>query len=467
MLDFKELPKDGNDFELLIRELLFKMGYRVYWSGKGPDGGKDLICIEEFDSNIMPSERKWLIQCKHTAHSEKAVGIGDLDDIIDSCVQHDATAYLLVCSTYPSSTVVNRLEGITKSSKFEATYWDSVTLERMLKTPQTWPIAQRFFPISANSENWQVYATESPNHWLVNYKGYYFHISNRIQSFAEMHLDSLRDRISDIENISLPEKHQLRLRAVYYDDKNGNYQWYIDYLYPMNENPYITNYFIKRILGNGHVLDDGQIHYFDVRSYQYSIYSDHYDPDHSDYYTPFLTDFLTGNERSVQYTMRLPGDKKLLISKEDEDNLFRNQKFDELVAAFNEFEFIKVLGAVNSSIEDIDKFHNLFNWNEILESLNIDYDLFFSAKITFNCTKFESLISLLKTLPNNIETHFKLSKRYIITLEENQPCDESIYDLVFSLHPVTIKNKVMARKRFNKYFNDILNKLKSFKDGVN
>lgn len=42
MIDFKELDKDGNDFELLIRELLYNKGLEVYWSGKGIDGGKDL-----------------------------------------------------------------------------------------------------------------------------------------------------------------------------------------------------------------------------------------------------------------------------------------------------------------------------------------------------------------------------------------------------------------------------------------
>ena len=33
MLDFKELSKDGKEFELLIRELLFSQGFKVYWSG--------------------------------------------------------------------------------------------------------------------------------------------------------------------------------------------------------------------------------------------------------------------------------------------------------------------------------------------------------------------------------------------------------------------------------------------------
>lgn len=50
MLDFTELSDDGQDLELLIRELLFSTGYKVYWSVRGSDGGRDLICIEETNS---------------------------------------------------------------------------------------------------------------------------------------------------------------------------------------------------------------------------------------------------------------------------------------------------------------------------------------------------------------------------------------------------------------------------------
>lgn len=58
MLDFKELDKDGNLFELFIRELLFSIGMRVYWSDKGIDGGKDLLCIEPLKSHIYTTEKR-------------------------------------------------------------------------------------------------------------------------------------------------------------------------------------------------------------------------------------------------------------------------------------------------------------------------------------------------------------------------------------------------------------------------
>lgn len=47
MLDFTELPQDGQLFEQLVRELLFSLGYKIFWTGRGADGGRDLLCLEE------------------------------------------------------------------------------------------------------------------------------------------------------------------------------------------------------------------------------------------------------------------------------------------------------------------------------------------------------------------------------------------------------------------------------------
>lgn len=146
MLDFKELNKNGKDFELLIRELLFSKGYKVYWSGVGPDGGRDLVCIEERQSFFAPDKKRWLIQCKHNAHSGKSVSVEDLDDIVDSCTQHEASGFILACSTQPSSSVVNRLESITNNPRNDlvAIYWDYVFIEQALSCASLWRIAQRF-----------------------------------------------------------------------------------------------------------------------------------------------------------------------------------------------------------------------------------------------------------------------------------------------------------------------------------
>lgn len=293
MLDFTELSADGQEFEQLIRELLFSLGYKIFWSGKGPDGGRDLLCLEELDSIFMPSTRKWLIQCKHKAVSGNSVGINDLDDIIDSCMQHDCDGYLLVTSTQPSSSVVSRLEQVTSNERnaLVATYWDAVEIERKLNTAQQWYIAQRFFPNSASE--WQIYASERPNHWTANYKGYYFHITNRIGSNCQFYLDEVERKIGELEEFadSLVDKHFFRLRSVYFDDKHGTFSWYIDYMHPHDQKAAgkpeeFESWFEEE--WNHH-------HDFEVRSYL--EYSDHYDPDHYDYYDQNMGQFILGLPR--------------------------------------------------------------------------------------------------------------------------------------------------------------------------
>ena len=298
MIDFKELPVDGNAFEQLVRELLFLVGHRAYWSGKGPDGGRDLLCEEELPSTMLPAKRRWMVQCKHNAHSGESVGVGELRDFVTNCAQHQADGFLLVCTTQPSSGVVAKLEGVTNNStaKLLATYWDGVTLERMLKTPRLWPIAQRFFPKSAGS--WQIFATDLPNKWIANFKGMYFYLANRIGSARyQFSLESIEARLVELGGIALPPKHFLRLRAVYYDDKNGGFTWFLDYLYPSGETPALTEENFLKAMKNNRSREDGQFYEFDIIFKEYAEHSDHFDVDHDDYYRPYVWNFHHGIRR--------------------------------------------------------------------------------------------------------------------------------------------------------------------------
>ncbi|HIC1936937.1 TPA: restriction endonuclease [Citrobacter freundii] len=293
MLNFKELSTDGQDLELLMREILFGLGHKVYWSGKGPDAGKDLIFVEDFKSDFSPASRKWLVQCKHKAVSGNSVGISDLDDIISSCFQHECNGYLLVTSTYPSSTVTQRLEHITKNQQnnITATYWDYVKIEQVLSSPDLWPIAQRFFP--GSTDKWKIYATTSPNNWVANYSGYYFHINNRIGSEYRFYLPNIENKIAEINqaNNSISDNHFFRLRSVYYNDKSGTFTWYIDYLYPHGEEPITNNAQLEMF------FDDDWNQSYDFKTISYSSYSDHYDRDHYDFYDPHIGQFLLGMNR--------------------------------------------------------------------------------------------------------------------------------------------------------------------------
>lgn len=195
------------------------------------------MCVEERKASSQPTKRDGLFNASITRIAGSPVSVEDLDDIVDSCAQHDAAGFILACSTQPSSAVVNRLDAITNNPKNDITaiYWDYVFIEQALSCASLWRIAQRFFPISAEATTWKGICTENPNHWVVNYKGYYFHLANRIGSYHEHHFDSISQRISEIESLTMPEKHFIRVRSIYYDDKNGGYTWYLDYMYPNGE----------------------------------------------------------------------------------------------------------------------------------------------------------------------------------------------------------------------------------------
>jgi len=152
MIDFKELPQDGTNFEQLIRELTLREGYIPHWTGVGSDGGRDLI-IEESVEGLMqpPLSRKWLVSCKHNAHANqgngKSVGLADINGLIDAFNSCGADGIILACSTHPSSSVITRLREIESTKNISCKYWDGVDIEKRLMKANTYSLMQIFFQI--------------------------------------------------------------------------------------------------------------------------------------------------------------------------------------------------------------------------------------------------------------------------------------------------------------------------------
>jgi hypothetical protein len=470
MLDFKELSQDGTDLELLVREILFARGYRVYWSGKGADGGRDLLCYETHESLFEPQTKVWLVQCKHKAHSNKSVTPDDLDQIVDSCIQHGATGYLLVCSTQPSAALVERLESITKNGKSNtlATYWDAVQIERLLTTPRSWPIAQRFFPKSANLSGWQIYATREPNRWIANYRGYYFHLTNRIGSTCNHHLASIEARITQIEAINLPEEHFLRPRAIFYDDKHGAYTWYIDYMRPRgskkasSDTPPISE--LLQRLGDGYSWTDGQIYTFDIREREYIGWSDHYDIDHYDYYVPYVDTFVRGRLRPFQYPSSISGvDPNGRAALEESILRSRDDSFSSLIETIKGVPGIKIVRAINCMVEYLDDFRSGESWIGLASEFGFDVDRFFSAKIILNVSDSAHLFQLVEKFPNGALKHYRLTKVYWLGAEpKNNKVEANDFDLILSVNPAGVDNKYELRKDLNAYFDEIITIVSSY-----
>ena len=451
MLDFKELKKDGNDFELLVRELLNNRGLEVYWSGKGADGGKDLLCIETHNSNFKNTSQRWLIQCKHNAHSGGAVGIGDLDNIVDSCAEHDTSAYLLVCSTYPSSGVVKRMEEIQNNKKITTQFWDYRTLEKEILKPHNWGIANMFFPNSMLKSGWMINSVH-PCFWYANFNGNVFYIATRIGMNCNFCLPDIEKRINYIKSLDLPEGHIVRVRALYFDDKYTNYTMYIDYLIPRDEEEPEDEEYLKTTVERieKYEIIDGISYTFDIQTYRYNRASDNFDIDHCSYYEPYLETFETGSSRH--------GDRKFVyMNKNFSKATFNsvNSAFDALVDSFNKINFISVYRAINSKVEFIDQFTENFSQNALIANANYDVDNFFSVNIRFECTDFDSLSELLSVVPQSVLGYFELSRNYIFLPDEGLCQDEDVYTLKITLNPATFSTKSQYRKSLNIYLMEV------------
>lgn len=79
-LDFKEIPPADkasgrqDAFELFARDALEVLGFTILlYPFRGPDGGKDLVIEEHRVGPLSDTRFKWLVSCKHLAHSGNSV----------------------------------------------------------------------------------------------------------------------------------------------------------------------------------------------------------------------------------------------------------------------------------------------------------------------------------------------------------------------------------------------------------
>jgi hypothetical protein len=119
----------------------------------------------------------------------------------------------------------------------------------------------------------------------------YLRLSNRIGSKIAFQLDWIDERLDRAAIIDLPDRHELRLRGAWYDDKNGNLSTHWDYLWEGDEVPgqgrlsHLSEESIAKFLGAGtNAYDDGQTDWATVKHHKVNRYNDHYDVDHYDFY---------------------------------------------------------------------------------------------------------------------------------------------------------------------------------------
>ncbi|MFF2909771.1 hypothetical protein [Paenibacillus sp. NPDC057934] len=155
-LDFREIPRaNGSNgqqdtFELLAKEFFRLLNMRIIIGpDRGQDGGRDLIVEEQRQGVLGTTVFKWLVSCKHKAHSCKSVLDSDEQDITDRVCSHGAKGFIGFYSTLPSSGLSSKLERLKQKRLLDYKIFDSSDIEAaLLDNAKGVKIAKRYFPIS-------------------------------------------------------------------------------------------------------------------------------------------------------------------------------------------------------------------------------------------------------------------------------------------------------------------------------
>ncbi len=163
ILEFKEIPKantgngDQDTFELFARDFLEVLGYKIIQNpDRGADGKKDLIVQESRQGPSGTTYIKWLVSCKHYAHSGKSVSDTDELNILDRVSTHQCDGFIGFYSTLPATSLGTNIQGLKTS--IETYTLDREQIEKiLLENSQGLKLASRYFPKSFSK-----YVVESP-----------------------------------------------------------------------------------------------------------------------------------------------------------------------------------------------------------------------------------------------------------------------------------------------------------------
>ncbi len=118
----------------------------VIQSGKGSDGGRDLLVKFLVNDSVKPFLRTWVVQCKFYERDLKKSDLADIN--IPSLIhQHKADGYLLICKRGIVNTFATMFDDLNKNCRFDYSYvcWTGEEfVEKLLAASPA--LRQQFFP---------------------------------------------------------------------------------------------------------------------------------------------------------------------------------------------------------------------------------------------------------------------------------------------------------------------------------
>lgn len=165
ILNFKEIPPansatgEQDEFELFSRDFLEFAGYKIISEpDRGQDGGIDIL-VEEIRSGVGGDTFiRWLVSCKHYAHSNsgkgKSVGVDDEINVGDRVDANNSDGFIGFYSTIASSGLTRKLEGWANRKSKEFQIFHRGKIEQFLFAQKEGIVlAKRYFPHSM--QKWQ------------------------------------------------------------------------------------------------------------------------------------------------------------------------------------------------------------------------------------------------------------------------------------------------------------------------
>jgi Restriction endonuclease len=156
-IEFEELSDDFQKFEDLVADYFREIqkdkiiggsikDIEVRQSGKGADGGRDILIIFQLTDSVINFERKWVIQCKFYKDDVSKSHLSDVN--IPSLIhEYKADGYLLVCRKGVNSSVTNMFDNLRKNCRFGYGYeiWKGGELKRRIRDLGE-SLIQTYFP---------------------------------------------------------------------------------------------------------------------------------------------------------------------------------------------------------------------------------------------------------------------------------------------------------------------------------
>lgn len=148
--DWKEFENLVSDYFKLIQENKENnlIDVKVYPSGEGSDGGRDILLKFRVSDSIITFDRKWVVQCKFYSQSVTKRHLADVN--IPSLIhEHGANGYLLVCKNGVTSKVSEMFEKLEDNCKFgyHYTIWQGNDLIRQLGYMHGRGLINQYFPL--------------------------------------------------------------------------------------------------------------------------------------------------------------------------------------------------------------------------------------------------------------------------------------------------------------------------------